>query len=133
MTLTVNFWISDEHFDNKYGHLKWKYGQKLTFWRKKFFCGVGRVRSMEKIWPKNEKYWNIFWYYWFLCFSLNARQILSKSVKIWLWNNPFLKNAPSWDFNFCKFLSPKGHIWMGYYVFPSIIFFTLLTSEAHCE
>ena len=64
--------------------------------------------------------------------SLYARQISSKSVKIWLCNNPLLKNAPSWDFNFCKFLSPKGHIWMGYYVFPSIIFFTLLTSEAHC-
>ena len=87
---------------------------------------------MEKIWPKNQKFWNIFWYYWFSCLSLYARQISSKSVKIWLCNNPFLKNASSWDFNFCKFLSLKGHIWMGNYVFPSIIFFTLPTSEAHC-
>ena len=70
------------------------------------------MRSTKNIWPKNEKFWNIFWYYWFLCLSLYAHQILSKSVKIWLCNNPFLKNASSWDFNFCKFLSPKGHIWI---------------------
>ena len=95
--IIVYFRIPGAHFANKYGHIKWKYGQKWTFWHKNIFYGVRHARSMEKIWPKNEKFWNIFWYYWLLCLSLFAHQISSKSVKNWPCKSPFLK-GPQVDF-----------------------------------